>query len=217
MKRRTKIIWGVLIVILITGVAAAVRAANGGGSEEEIAAVEVTRADLVDKALAVGKIEPDIEVEVKSKVSGVVRRQFAEEGVFVAAGASLLDIRPDPTPLELVEARRQIELREIEVAQVGSELTRQNALHAQGLVSQQDFESTQRQHAEAELQLRMATERLALLEEGRVTIDEREIESVVTSPIDGYILERMVQVGDPVVPLSTYQEGTVLMTMADMS
>lgn len=215
MQRRTKIIGAVLIVI--TGVAAAVRAANGDGSEEEVATVEVTRGDLVDKALAVGTIEPDVAVEVKSKVSGVVRRRFADEGEFVRAREPLLDIRPDPTPLELVEARRQIELREIELAQRSAELTRQQALRAQGLVSEQEFESIQRQHAEAELQTQMATERLALLEEGRVTIEEHDIESVVTSPIDGYILERMVEVGDPVVPLSTYQEGTVLMTMANMT
>lgn len=217
MKRRTKIIWGVLTVVGITGVAAAVRAANGGGEGEEVATVEVTRGDLIDKALAVGRIEPDIEVEVKSKVSGVVRRQFAEEGTYVRAGAPLLDIRPDPTPLELVEARRQIELREIELDQLAADLTRQQALRSQDLISEQEFESIQHQHAEAELQLRMATERLALLEEGRVTIEEHDIESVVTSPIDGFILERMVEVGDPVVPLSTYQEGTILMTMADMA
>lgn len=216
MKRRRKIVWSVLIVVLIAGVAAGVRAANGSKSTDEVQTVEVTRSDLVDRALAVGTIEPDVEIVVKSKVSGVVRRRFADEGEYVRAGSPLLDIRPDPTPLELVEARRQIELREIELAQRTADLTRQQALRAQGLISEQEFETTQRGHAEAGLQMQMAMERLALLEDGRVTIKEREIESVVTSPIDGYILERIVQVGDPVVPLSTYQEGTVLMKMADM-
>src|SRR5690606_33454296 len=63
----------------------------------------------------------------------------------------------------------------------------------------------------------IARERLALLEQGKVTIADTRIESVVKSPIDGFILEKMVEIGDPVVPLSSYQEGTVLMTMADMS
>jgi HlyD family secretion protein len=69
----------------------------------------------VDRALAVGTIVPDIEVSVKSKVSGVVRRRFAEVGDYVEAGSALLEIRPDPTPLELVEARRHLELQEIQI------------------------------------------------------------------------------------------------------
>ena len=40
---------------------------------------------------------------------------------------------------------------------------------------------------------------------------------MIRSPIDGFILETRVESGDPVVPLSSYQEGTVLITMAEMS
>jgi HlyD family secretion protein len=76
---------------------------------------------------------------------------------------------------------------------------------------------TQRQYSEARLNVRMARERLALLESGRIVSGDSRVESVVRSPISGYILEKTVEVGDPVVPLSTYQEGTVLLTMADMN
>jgi HlyD family secretion protein len=55
-----------------------------------------------------------------------------------------------------------------------------------------------------------------LLEDGRVVVDDRPLESVVRAPVSGYILERMVQVGDQVAPLSAYQEGTTLFQMADM-
>src|SRR3989304_6042690 len=63
----------------------------------------------------------------------------------------------------------------------------------------------------------MARERLGLLEEGKVNVATDRIETVVRSPITGFILEKTVEIGDPVVPLSTYQEGTVLLTMAAMS
>src|SRR5690606_12361502 len=154
---------------------------------------------------------------VKSKVSGVVQRRFADVGDFVRAGDPLLEIRPDPTPLELVEARRQLELRQIDLENLRRELERQRALKERGLLSDQEFDTTRRNFAEAEVQLQIARERLALLEQGKVTIADTRIESVVKSPIDGFILEKMVEIGDPVVPLSSYQEGTVLMTMADMS
>ena len=49
-----------------------------------------------------------------------------------------------------------------------------------------------------------------------MTIGDEAVETVITSPIQGFILEKMVEIGDPVVPLTTFQEGTALMTMAKM-
>src|SRR6185436_18485249 len=74
----------------------------------------------------------------------------------------------------------------------------------------------QKKYQEAELRIQIATERLALMESGKVKIDNTEIESIVKAPIDGFVLSKTVEVGDPVTPLTTYQEGTVLMKMANM-
>ena len=63
----------------------------------------------------------------------------------------------------------------------------------------------------------IAREKLALLEGVRVTVADRPLESVITAPIDGYILERIVQVGEMVSPLSSFQSGTVLFKMANMN
>jgi HlyD family secretion protein len=141
---------------------------------------------------------------------------FVVEGGFVRAGDPLLEIRPDPTPVELVEARRQVELRQIDVQNSQKDAERQHALSDRGLAPVQDLEAAQRKLDEASLQLRMAREKLELLEKGSIRGSGAGVESVVRSPISGYVLEKMVETGDPVTPLSTYQEGTVLMSMADM-
>jgi HlyD family secretion protein len=214
MKRRTPVIATLAVVVLASAGGIAVR---GNGKEPAVRTVAVQRGDIVDRALAVGTIEPRTEISVKSKVSGVVQRLFAEPGDYVRAGARLMELRPDPTPLELVEARRALELREIEVNNIEQDLVRHQALFHQSLVSQQSLDDLKRRQAEAALQLRTAGERLALLEKGRITAHGQQIESVVVAPIDGYILERRVEMGDPVTPLSSYQEGTVLMRMADMA
>jgi HlyD family secretion protein len=62
----------------------------------------------------VGTIEPENEIEVKSKISGVVSRIFAEPGDYIREGQPLIEVRPDPTPLELAEAKRNLERTEIE-------------------------------------------------------------------------------------------------------
>ncbi len=215
MKRRSKIILGTTGALVVLG-GATVVARGESGDEDGPRSVVVERGTIEAKALAVGTIEPETEITVKSKVSGVVQRAFAGEGDYVEEGAPLLEIRPDPTPLELVEARRALELRGIEMENLRKERDRVRQLKDRDLTSQQELDTAERAYREAQLQLTTARERLQLLETGRVKSESGTVESVVRSPITGYVLERMVEVGDPVVPLSTYQEGTVLMTMADM-
>jgi HlyD family secretion protein len=59
-------------------------------------------------------------------------------------------------------------------------------------------------------------EKLALMEKGKATIGDRTIANVITSPTDGYILQRNVNLGDPVVAQTSYQQGNLLFVIADM-
>ena len=43
------------------------------------------------------------------------------------------------------------------------------------------------------------------------------VESIIRAPIAGTVLELLVNEGDPVVPLTSYQAGTALTNLADMS
>src|SRR6266487_4581911 len=102
MKRRPIMILAAVVAVLGLGAMAAT-GRLGGKKKEGPKAVAVVRGSLVDKAVAVGTIEPRIEVSVKSILAGVVRRRFAEVGDFVKQGQPLLEISPNPTPLEMVE------------------------------------------------------------------------------------------------------------------
>jgi HlyD family secretion protein len=216
MKRVKKPLLIVLTLALVGVVTTAVMSAGGTEQKEEVPSVVVTRGEIVDKALAVGTIEPRVEISVKSQFSGVVQKQFADVGDFVRAGTPLLEVRPTPTPKELVDAERQIELRQLEVDNLKAEFDRQQQLKDKQLISQQDYDRAKRSYEEAALQVKMAQEQLALLREGRVMTDKGEFQTVVRAPVSGFIIDKMIEIGDPVVPLTSYQEGTVLMKMADM-
>jgi HlyD family secretion protein len=189
----------------------------GDNDDQPQGTVKVTRGTIVDKALAVGTIEPENEISVKSKISGVVSKLFVEEGSFVRTGAPLLEVRPDPTPLELAEAKRNVELAEVELDQMEKDRVRQESLLQKNLISVKEYEAFQRSFDEAVLRLNIAREKLGLLESGSVNIGGKAIESTIRAPIDGYVLSKTVEVGDPVTPLTSFQEGTVLMRMANMA
>ncbi len=198
----------VVVLLILSG--------SKNSAESTLPKVKVQRGNIVDKALAVGTIEPENEISIKSKVSGVVRKIYADAGTFVHAGQPLLEVKPDPTPLELADAKREVQLAEVDMETITKEHVRQQSLVDKQLISPKDYDDFERQYKETELKLKIAREHLALLESGRVKIDETEIESIVKAPIDGYVLSKTVEVGDPVTPLTTYQEGTVLMKMANM-
>ena len=69
-------------------------------------------ATITEKALAVGQIEPREKFQVKSKISGIVKRCIVEVGDKVQAGDPLFEIAPDPTPQELLDVDRRLRLGE---------------------------------------------------------------------------------------------------------
>ncbi len=213
---KKKIIISSVAVATVAGAAFLFFGSSKTTTENALPKVKVQRATIVDKALAVGTIEPEIEVSVKSKVSGVVKHIFVDVGQHVKAGEPLLEVKPDPTPLELADAKRQAQLAQVDVDNLKKDRSRQEVLYKSKLISDKDFEDFQRQYDAAELRLKMANEHVALMESGKVKIGDTEIESIVKAPIDGYVLNRSIEVGDQVTPQTSYMEGTVLMKMANM-
>jgi HlyD family secretion protein len=205
--------------VVVVGVLGAVLffAIDGSAKKDEgLKTVAVTRGTITEKALAVGKIEPKNEISVKSKNGGIVRKIYAEVGTLVKIGDPLIDVQPDPTPVEYAEAKRQMELSQVSFDRSKSEYSRAVSLNEKQLISTQEFDRMRATYDEAELRLKMSTEKLALIESGRTEVANRKIDNIIKSPINGMILSRLVEEGDPVVPLTTYQAGTELMTLAYM-
>lgn len=217
-QKRKKTLWIVLFFVIVFGGGAFFFTGSSSSDEENQEAPHVTAemGTVIDKALAVGTIEPENEIEVKSKISGVVSRIYAEAGEYVQKGDPLIEVSPDPTPLELAEAKRNLERTQIEEENLAKELERMETLRERNLASQQEFDQLQQRYDDVLIRKQINEERLQLLESGRVRIGETLIESVIRAPINGFILEELVDVGQPVVPLTSYQAGTPLMTIAEM-
>ncbi len=215
---KKKRLWIIVTVLLVIGAGAyyAYQKDSDSESDQEEPFVLADRGTVVEKALAVGKIEPENEIEVKSQISGVVSRIYAEPGTYVKKGDPLIEVSPDPTPLEMVEAKRNLERTEIEMENLFRELNRLETLLAADLISQQEYDTAEQRYNDVVIRAQINNERLELLEHGRVTVGDTVIESIIRSPIDGFILEKMVDIGEPVVPLTSYQAGTALMSLAVM-
>lgn len=209
----------VVLLVILTGVAVAAYGLlrNGDGDGKGLKTVEATVGTITEKAVAVGRIEPRLKFHVKSKISGIVKRCAAEVGDAVAPGDPLFEIEPDPTPSELIEADRRVESARSAFARAESEHARAKNLAASGILSNAELESKREAFEQAEIALERAQDSLDLIRKGRVAGGGAGMESIVRAPAGGTLLERKVNPGDPVVPLTSYQEGTELATIADMS
>ena len=208
-----------IILVAVAGAALLVYAKviKHGGEDRGFTTVKVERGDITEKALAVGQIEPRVRIQVKSKISGIVKECFVEVGDKVGAGDRLFEIAPDPTPQELlsVDNRQRSAVASFEKAK--ADYDRGKVLNGQGLLSAGDLDGLREAYELARVGLEEARANQELTRRGRVSEGATRVETVIRAPISGTVLSRSVDNGDPVVPLTSYQPGTELASLADMS
>jgi len=209
-------VWKWVLVLTIIAVAFfAVFKGLVGKEQSDIRWVEVTRGAIERQAVGTGTIGPEFEVEVKPQISGIISEVFKRMGEKVKVGDPLVKVKPNPTPFNSVAAKRSVEAAKLNEERAIEFRDRQNFI-SKIMSVMMGKKEMERQYEQARLGRVRAEEELELLKEGKVVMDDEVIDSVVTSPIDGYMLERSVNIGDPVDALGSRNGGTVLCILADM-
>lgn len=213
-----KVLRMLLIVIVVAGAAGAIYAWVGshGTDENGNTLVEAEIGSITEKALAVGQIEPRERFQVKSKISGIVARCFVEVGDDVRTGDALFEIAPDPTPQELLNVDHRVRSSEASYQKAMADYNRGRELHEDGLMSKGDLDALRETFELARIARQQAHDNQDLTRSGRVTGGDTEVETIIRTTASGTVLSRAVNVGDPVVPLTSYQPGTELAAVADM-
>jgi HlyD family secretion protein len=208
----------IAVVVIVAAVIVLFAFKNGDSSNNgDTKLVTVEKGEIIEKAMAIGQIEPYKEIAVKSKISGIVKKLYVEVGDTVLAGDALMDILPQPTPLEYTEAKRQLEIAEIEAANSKRLYDRAQELWEKQLIPREEFDSQKAKCDQDKLRHKLAQDRMQLLQEGALAASRDKKENTIRSPIKGTVLAKNVDEGDPVTPLTSYQDGTELLFLAEMS
>ena len=171
---------------------------------------EATNKSLELSIEASGEIEAISTVEIKSKASGEVLFLGAEVGDYIKKGAILARIDQRTPNNILAQARADLELSKVRLENAKSQLSRGQALHAEGSIADKDFEDIQENFASAQSAL-VRTE--VNLENSKISLDD----TIVRSPTEGTIISRSVEVGQVISsPSVAVGGGTILMRMADL-
>ncbi len=205
-----------LILLVLAAATAAVYGVvrNSHKNDKGLKEVEVTTGSITEKAVAVGQVEPRQKFDVKSKISGIVHTTMVEVGDKVRPGDPLFEIAPDPTPFEVTEVDRRVESAQASFNRAKSEYDRAKELNASGVLPGSELDNKNEAFELAKISLLKARQDRDLTRKGRLASGS---ESTIRSPAGGTVLTRAVDPGDPVVPLTSYQPGTELASIADMS
>ncbi len=160
---------------------------------------------------ASGVIEAISSVEIKSKASGEVLFLGAEVGDFVDKGFMLALIDQRTANNIVDQTKSDLEAANVRLLNAESQYERGIELHTQSSISDKDFEDIKENYAQAKSTL---VRNEVSYENAKISLDDTEVKS----PIDGTVISRPVEVGQVISsPTSAFGEGSILMTMADLS
>jgi HlyD family secretion protein len=213
-----KVLRFLVIIVVVAGAAGGIYAWVGSHSTDDDGntLVEAEIGSITEKALAVGQIEPRERFQIKSKISGIVARCFVEVGDRVQKADALFEIAPDPTPQELLNVDHSVRSSEATFLKAKADYERGQELHEDGLMAKGDLDALRETYELARIARQQAFDNRDLTRSGRVTGGDTEVETIIRTTASGTVLSRAVNVGDPVVPLTSYQPGTELAAVADM-
>lgn len=177
-------------------------------SAEVAPTARVERARIERVVVATGTIEPEDEVEVRSRISGIVEKVLVEAGDRVERGRPLVEIERELLVAQADEARARLAGSKAELARATSELRRAVKLAGGGTMSasQEEDAITRQQSADA------------AVARDRAILDTLEIQlgyATVLAPMDGTILDVDAKIGSTVASVVTVTGGTRVLTMAD--
>jgi len=169
------------------------------------APAEIRRIERI--VVATGTVEPSREVEVRSRIPGIIEKIHVDDGDDVKPGQPLVEIERELLASQVREAEAALREAEVERHYAEIDLERAEELHRGGAVSPQ-----QQDGARSRFELGKA--RVARARAGLDTLATQLSYATVVSPMAGRVLDVMVEEGTAVSPVTSVTGGTVLLSLA---
>ena len=173
--------------------------------------------DIERKTVATGAINPRKEVDIKSQVSGVVDKLFVEAGDVVKAGQLIAKIKIIPDVVALNNAEARLKEAKINLRNSEQEKERQSKLFNQEVISQMDYNQFLLTYELNKQQYDAAQDNVDLIREGASKRKGGSISNLVRSTVGGMILDVAIKEGNFVIESNTFNDGTTIASVADMS
>jgi HlyD family secretion protein len=236
-SRKRKLVALSALGFVVLAAFALLAARRGGKVIDPSRLATIERGDVARSVVATGKIQPLAKVEIKSKASGLVKRLFVDYGETVKEGQILAELDREQLEAAVREAkanllaaeasweRNKIEAEGPDLPFLKTALERSRKLYADGLVAPSLLEDADKAY-QLGLNKQTAARSQAAVSHAEVGKARAALEryqtdlryATITSPMDGLVLSRDVEVGDAVSSILVLgSQATLVMTLGDVS
>ena len=166
----------------------------------------VTRGEITESVTATGTLECITQVDVGTQVTGIVAKLFADFNSIVTEGQLIAEIDKTTLEADLQSADAQLESARLDYEYTKKNYERDEALHQKQLISDYEYETSRRDYL-------VAKANYERMQANRVSAARNLSYAEITSPMDGIVISREVEIGQTVV---SNMEVANLFTIGDL-
>jgi len=171
---------------------------------------------IEDKIVATGSVIPEDEVNIVPQISGIIDEIYVEEGEEVNEGDLLAKIKVVPNEQALNSAEGRVKTSRIILNNSKKEFDRNKKLFDKGVISEQEFNSIELRYNQDAQNLDNAMSDLQIIKLGSIG-GSAATNTIVRSTVKGTVLVVPIKEGDQVIEANTFNPGTTISTVADLS
>lgn len=198
----------VLLLVAVVAVAAFRLLRKDSKPKTAYNSATVRRGTLVHSVTATGTIEPIIQVEVGTQVSGIIDRIYVDYNSIVKKGEVIAEIDRSTLEAELESSTATLESNKTEYEYQEKNFVRIKGLHDKGMVSDTDFET-------AEYNYNKAKSAYDKSKADMFKVRQNLGYATITAPIDGVVIGREVEEGQTVA--ASFETPTLFTIAHDLT
>lgn len=178
----------------------------------------VTRVPSIQRSIILtGKIAPRNEVMIVPQLNGIIAEIMKKPGDLVKAGDIIARIKVVPEMGSVNQAESQVEIAKIALDEAEQKYKIATELHQQGIVAEEEYATTKANYLQAKERLESAKDAYNIVLTGMSQRNAQGSTTLVRSTVDGTILDIPVKEGNSVIQANSFNAGTTIATIADMT
>ncbi len=216
MKKFIKLTIAIVVVIAVAAtVLFLINSSKSAPATYEIVSPE--KRTIINSSVASGSINPRDEVAIKPQISGIISEVRVKAGQKVNVGDVIAVINVVPDMVQLNSAESRVKRAAISLSLVTTRYNRTKELHEAGVATVEEFENMENELLSAKEEMVDAENNLSIIEEGSLTNSAKASHTQVRSTISGIVLDIPIKVGNSVIHANTFNDGTTIATVANLS
>ena len=180
-----------IVVIAVLAVAAFLILRKSEKPQMKYKTAEIHRGSIVNTVTATGTIEPIVQVEVGTQVSGIINHIYVDYNSVVKKGEVIAELDKTTLEADLASSSATLQSNKTEYEYQEKNFLRVKGLHEKKMVSDTDYETAEYQYNKAKSSYEKS--------QSDITKARQNLEyATIYSPIDGVVIDRAVEEGQTV-------------------